>query len=314
MTNPYHELPQADFDVGGWCQGGGVRYLKQLTQPEARAREDTLNALFEGIPWGMSLSQVATSISTGAHALDRNEPVGKVAVAALASWQEEPTPKDVHAWREIWAGAGVLCDTVSSTVLTAGIRPKPSGNAVEKKLQLAADAGLPCVLTLFELESQPLELGLQHLFGVENPGILEDAVRKLGSRTPPIVCVSGFASVATARLLARDVTLKYHGDFDWNGLRIAHLLYERLEQRLKPWRFDIDAYEDGLARRKHGKTLPTEHVPADVGIFDPLCDHMQSAGAVVYEEDVVSVLLRDLEDHAAWLEANEADGDEHRLM
>lgn len=314
MTNPYHEPPQADFDVGGWCQGGGARYVKSQTAAEARAREEMLKDLFTGIPWEMPLSQVATSISVDTHALDRNKSAGKLAVAALASWQGYPTPKDGHAWREIWAGAGILCDTVSSTVLTAGIRPARLDNAVEQKLKLAADAGLPCVLTLFELESQSLELGLQHLFGVENPSVLEGALRTLGSRTPPIVCVSGFASVAVARLLVRDVTLKYHGDFDWNGLRIAHRLYERLEQRLKPWRFDIQDYDDGVETRTHATTLPTKGIPADVGVFDVLRERMECVKAAVYEEDVLAVLLADLEEDAARLEANETYGDEHGLM
>lgn len=314
MTNPYHELPQADFDVSGWCQKDGATHLKSLAAADARAREKMLNDLFVGIPWGMPLSQVATAISVDAHALDRDTPVGRFAVAALANWQGCPTPKDAHAWREIWAGASILSDTVSSTVLTAGIRPARLDSAVEQKLNLAADAGLPCVLTLFELEMQPLELGLQHLFGVENPSVLEDAVRRLGSRTPPIICVAGFASVATARLLARDVTLKYNGDFDWNGLRIAHLLYERLEQRLEPWRFDVQDYDEGLARCTHATTLPTKRIPADVGIFQPLRDHMQLVSGVVYEEDVVSVLLDDLEEYAIKLEAEEAFGEEHGLM
>ena len=99
-----------------------------------------------------------------------------------------------------------------------------------------------------------------------------------------------------------------------HGVCIAHLLYERLEQRLKPWRFDIQDYEKGRTSRKHSTTLSTERIPSDVGVFDALRVHMMSIGDVVYEEDVLNVLLGDLEDYAAKLEADEAYGEEHGLL
>src|ERR1700721_2022395 len=69
-------------------------------------------------------------------------------------------------------------------------------------------------------------------------------------RSPPLVCVGGQPSAAGWRLLdllaAGGAEFRYHGDFDWGGIRIACAVRQRVGQgqsHWQPWRYDRDAYE-----------------------------------------------------------------------
>jgi uncharacterized protein (TIGR02679 family) len=47
-------------------------------------------------------------------------------------------------------------------------------------------------------------------------------------------------------LAAGGAEFRYHGDFDWGGIRIASAVRQRVGQgqsRWQPWRYDKDAYE-----------------------------------------------------------------------
>jgi uncharacterized protein (TIGR02679 family) len=47
-------------------------------------------------------------------------------------------------------------------------------------------------------------------------------------------------------LAAGGAEFRYHGDFDWGGIRIARAVRQRVSQgqsHWRPWRYDRDAYE-----------------------------------------------------------------------
>ena len=68
----------------------------------------------------------------------------------------------------------------------------------------------------------------------ENPVVIAAAADELGSRCPPLVCVGGQPSAAGWRLLdllaAGGAEFRYHGDFDWGGIRIASAVRQRVGQ------------------------------------------------------------------------------------
>lgn len=297
----YHESPVANFDVDAWCSSRGNELAVGISASERHGWETTLRNLIHSIPCESSLARLGTEISSGPHALDRTRPLGKWIIAALADWQEARLPADAEEWRRLWSAAGVVCDPLSSTVLVAGLRTSERSTPVDEKLHVSTDGGLPCVLTLYELSKHPPDFGEQKVFGVENPAVIAEALARLGASVPAIVCVSGFASVAAARLLVGNLKVHYHGDFDWNGLRIAHRLHELLDDRLTLWRFSIEEYRAGLEKRSHSEQLPEGRVPTDVGLLQDLLDEMKATSAVVFEEDVLESLLQDLEEEAAQL-------------
>jgi uncharacterized protein (TIGR02679 family) len=83
--------------------------------------------------------------------------------------------------------------------------------------------------------------------------------------------------------------LRYHGDFDWGGLRIANVLFRRLPMR--PWGFDAAAYRTAAASIP-GRRLTTPSVIAswDAGLERAMLD----VGTAVEEEHVIDDLVADL--------------------
>ena len=76
-------------------------------------------------PGGESLSAFAARVTGRAHALDEGSPLGTLALGAARALAglEAPGPDEspAEARREAWAAVGVLCDELSSIVLTLGL-------------------------------------------------------------------------------------------------------------------------------------------------------------------------------------------------
>ena len=139
----------------------------------------------------------------------------------------------------------------------------------------------------------------------ENPVVIAAAADELGSHCPPLVCVGGQPSAAGWRLLdllaAGGTEFRYHGDFDWGGIRIASAVRQRVshgQSRWQPWRYDTDAYEaaatavlavQAVARlpRLAGEPVAT---PWDPG----LAAAMARRGVRIEEELSLDNLLADL--------------------
>jgi uncharacterized protein (TIGR02679 family) len=133
----------------------------------------------------------------------------------------------------------------------------------------------------------------------ENPGIVVAAADRFGGRCGPIVCTEGMPSAAVLDLLQRlragDARLRFHADFDWGGLRIGNILYERFQAR--PWRFTSCEYRQ--AAKPQDAQVRLSGTPS-VASWDPeLAPMMQEAGQAVFEEQCVDELLEDL-----WLGAH----------
>jgi Protein of unknown function C-terminus (DUF2399) len=86
--------------------------------------------------------------------------------------------------------------------------------------------------------------------------------------------------------------LKYHGDFDWPGVRIAnHVMYAFGAQ---PWRLDAVDYESALPSTPRQKyALTGAPVPAAWSVA--LARTMQTHGVAIPEEALAPSLLQDLQ-------------------
>ena len=83
--------------------------------------------------------------------------------------------------------------------------------------------------------------------------------------------------------------LAYHGDFDWGGIRIGNVVFDRLPART--WRFDAAAYR-AVAGAQRGHRLRGSAVTAS---WDPdLQPAMEATGRAIEEEHVLDHLLTDL--------------------
>jgi uncharacterized protein (TIGR02679 family) len=107
------------------------------------------------------------------------------------------------------------------------------------------------VLTLRQLRQPPrLRSTGTNISICENPVVTAEAADRLGTAAQLLVCVGGQPGAAAMTLLRnlaeQGAQLRYHGDFDWGGLRIGNVVFGRLP--VVPWRFDSAAY---LRRDRH---------------------------------------------------------------
>ena len=255
---------------------------------------------------GVPIGRLAAECCGDAHALDDGHPAGTLALSAVRALAGLPFAAEMSAdsRRTGWAAAGVHLDDLSSLVLCVGL-PGDTHTALGRLLTLYRETGQPAMLTLRQLRSHDEVLSAGLVRVCENPVVIAAAADELGRCCPPLVCVGGQPSAAGWKLLdllaAGGAEFRYHGDFDWGGIRIASAVRQRVSQgrsRWQPWRFDRDAYEaaattasavQAAARlpRLAGEPVAT---PWDPGLAAAMARH-----AVRIEEELsLDTLLADL--------------------
>jgi uncharacterized protein (TIGR02679 family) len=238
-------------------------------------------------------TRLAADATGDPHALDDDRPLSRLVTAQLAARAAEPRPSSAVARRGLWQRFGVLLDEASTDVLVLGIQPLPGGPLAAA---LRGLAGWQFRLTLGQLVREPLRFppGLE-VFVCENVTVLSAAEQRLGAACPPLVCVEGWPSSAAwvlfDALAASGAAFRYHGDFDWAGLRIAALVRERTGAQA--WRFDAAGYTAALERFAERTRPLSDPAPAAVAA-GPLAAAMLQAGRELHEEVVLDDLLTDL--------------------
>lgn len=284
--------------------GGSVPRTRELAE---RALTVLAALPADGIP----LPVFADRVLGDPHGLDDGQRLTGVVLRALAFLLDDVPGES----RETWRRMGVEGDALSSTVLVAGFGPGATeGGSAAAVLPACAEAGEAAVLTLQQVRSALPSLasplpgrggisgdrsgpavdgrpGLVHV--VENPSVMASALARFGSDCPPLVCVSGWPSAAGMLFLramsAAGAEVRYHGDLDGDGLRIAAHVVARAQAL--PWRMTTNDYEHARSRRPHGPPVGrVTDVPWDSGLAAAL----RRDGIAVPEESVVDDLLADL--------------------
>ena len=239
---------------------------------------------------GIHLAELAAKTTGDSHSLDPGMPLSTLVLRAAALVGGMADWNDRSERREAWAKVGVVCDDLSSAVLSLGLSARGT-SLTDRALLLHAEAGEPYRLSLRQLSRDRLSLDVgRRVFVCENPAVVSAAASRLGARSAPLICIEGQPSTAARNLLetitATGAELYYHGDFDWAGLRIGNLVMAR--HRAKSWRFDSEAYEaapDGTALEGTAVTASWD---------DKLADMMTRRAVAVHEEALLDVLLPDL--------------------
>jgi uncharacterized protein (TIGR02679 family) len=291
---PLEAAVAARPQLAGWAAGlrstGLVRRLAGAPDAAASLLAD-LAAVIGNLPAaGEPLGRLAARMTGSAHALDADRPLATLALGAAQALSGLPDGSGAEWRREVWAAVGVLCDEVSTTVLTLGL-PGDTRTGTGRALAAWHEAGQPAVLTLRQLVRDPLLQPGPQIFICENPVVVSSAADQLGAASLPLVCTSGQPSAAVLHLLrqltAAGAVLHYHGDFDWGGLRIGNVVFARVSAT--PWRFRTADY---LAAAHRGQRLTG--TPAVAAWDHGLDAAMREAGVAVEEEHVIDDLLTDL--------------------
>lgn len=230
------------------------RCLVSAESREERARE-ILRVVGAAREAGqIRLGVLAARLFGDAHALDRNRALGRAVArylslqgADLEAWMDPLL--EAGAWAEAWAGAGVICDGVSSQVLVLNLPLVGDAPAVGLS---AATPGEPVWLTLRSLGGRlALADGVAEVYVCENPVVVEEAADRLGGASKPLVCTFGIPSLATHRLLgALEAKLLVRADADATGWGIVRGLMDRYPAA-ELWRMPEDAvgYEEEVLDR-----------------------------------------------------------------
>lgn len=253
--------------------------LTRAPDAEALARQAVaVRALLPASPARLR-TELAGTVTGDAHALDEGQTLAAVVLRGLAGGAP---PATVGLRRGLWEEFGVLADTVSTSVLTLGLRPAAAGPR-EQALRDAADRGDPVHLTPWDLRRLDVGLAGERVLVVENPSVLESFAARHGGQFA-VVCTAGWPAAVALELLDRvGVPLDYHGDFDWRGVEMCSWLMDR--RGVQPWRMSAADY---LAAPGGGPLTGREATTP----WDPaLSAAMRQRGVAVHEEQVVGALL-----------------------
>lgn len=265
----------------------------------------SLAAVLDALPVDSEpLGVLARRVLGDAHALDAARPLGRLAQAVVGAAYGFSDPANLPA-RDAWAAAGVVLSSVSSTVVCLGVGGSgtaraPQASATATMLEAMRTARMPLVLTLDQVRSGGVvPLSADEMVHVcENPTIVEVVAGRWAQATtaavPILVCTYGQPSTAVVHLLrtltSAGAECRYHGDFDWGGLRIASALARHVEWT--PWRFTTADYLAAVAAGHPSRQLTGS--PAESGWDPALAETMAATGEVVEEEAVADLLAADL--------------------
>lgn len=268
---------------------------------------------------GISRAQLAAEVLGDAHALDPGESIAALVLRACravmtssssesdqdAAASQSEFVEDVSAdadddeeldrsIRSQWAGVGVAVNELSAPVLLLNI-PVIGDSSSDEIVRAASKDAQPVHLSLRTLlRSAPTWDVANVVVSVcENPSIVAAAADRLHTTCAPLLCTDGMPGAAQ-RILMQELAeagaiLRYHGDFDWAGVRIGNFVMNQC--KAIPWRFGADDY---LATSNFiGRPLdPNANVVASWDVA--LADAMIAQGREVHEEQLIDVLLDDL--------------------
>lgn len=304
--------------------GAGYRTLRELYKLDQHSAMfimqiviRALNTIFMEAEMGrtpMVRLPVLSALCCGdAHALDSNQPAGRLLIAVLrdrlfgqAEQNEieyenelveamEQEGSETLRLRELYRNFGIGDDDISSIVYWF---VPASGMTVS-----------PEVWTLRQVEQEEGIPRCSSIFIVENPAVFStilDSIKlpMLSHKAPSaLICTSGPASAAAIRWIQRslsvsnaDCKLHYSGDFDVKGISMGETLASLFPSKFTPWHFGGDTYQKYVGRN-HGlafDNLDLQKLQKQTVSWDhELAYLMAQTGFKVHQETFVEELVRD---------------------
>ncbi|MGW8847974.1 DUF2399 domain-containing protein [Streptomyces xiamenensis] len=238
---------------------------------------DALAAATSQLPHipAVSLAKLSHDCAGDPHYFDLDTTAGIRLVAAIAELTNRPAPSRPDLVRALLADYGVIADRLSATVLLYQVQAVGDG-PVDRRLR---EAATPVALTLLDLTRTPPTLAPQVLTVVENPSVLEAAMA-CGSPVP-LVCTSGQLSSVDHTLLQlavdQGIHLRYSGDLDGSGLRIA-------EYVARTYGAELVAMDSSTVQEAGSEPSSVSLGPALETGEETAWDALRAGGRVIFQE------------------------------
>ncbi len=272
--------------------------LKRIAGGDHQAAQGLLDqavSLVKQVPFAaIRLAELAAATTGNSHSLDKGFPLSALVIRYSRQLTQAAEWKTAAGRRDAWESLGVLCDEVSGPVLVLNLRAD-SESLTGRALNLHADAGEPYRISVRQLRRQPPTFHPQTtgsiIFVCENPTVVDVAANKLGRACRPLMCLDGQPKTGGRMLLdalaKAGYELRYHGDFDWDGVRIGNTITQA--HGATSWRFGATDYAEAPKGESSLVGLPV--TPS----WDPqLGELMAQVGKCVHEEILLEALLSDL--------------------
>ena len=257
-----------------------------------------------------ALAVLADTVFGDPHALDVGAPAAGLFDRALARLNPEldsPLSRGAEGRDELLSASGIAKDRTSPKVDVFGLRSICPGYAHLREHPLATFS----LRALEGMRGGHLRAAGDVAFVVENPPVFDQIVERLlplpSDLRPTVVCTNGQLNLADRLLLAElqagGAGLRYAGDFDPAGLRIARSVLERYPNSATLWRMTADDYRRAL--RPDSPRLQAAEIPHFEGALVTVGDAMRDVGRAGYQEALLADLAEDVMEIAFTLAVTE---------
>ena len=249
----------------------------------------------------------AQKVTGNPHFFDITRPAGSILVNALACLANVGPESNVTSpeWSaEILATRNILRDDSTNGISCSGITGV-RGKTRSMWMVAAAEEGSTFNLPLREVIRwdyfEPVHGESVHV--VENPGVfaslVDEHVENHG-QVPCLICSGGQFSMATwilfGKLIKSGAIVHYSGDFDPEGLLMAHKLKERYPEQVEFWRLTREDY----LRAKPSELIESENRLTQLkGVtaagLQGARDAIATVQKVAYQEALLEFLFDDIE-------------------
>lgn len=256
-------------------------------------------SIVKQIPFdSVRLAELAAAETGNSHALDQGERLGSLVIRYARQLDESASWTRTQERRDAWETLGILCDELSAPVLVLNLRADDE-SFTGKALTLHAESGEPYRVSVRQLRRSGTRFTVAvtgtDVFVCENPTVVDVAANRLGRQSKPLICIDGQPKTASRLLLdaiaEAGCRIHYHGDFDWDGIRIGNKIMQR--HRAVSWRFRAADYLACVGASDH----KLKGKPAVAAWDSELAALIEKCGICLHEEQVLDDLIADLTPH-----------------
>lgn len=285
-----------------------TRWIRALYREDDARLAELLGRVFEAYrelsgESDMELLPLFAQRTTGnPHAFDSSQLTGRLLTHCLYvrsvtdGAEDTGMPRSSEELNDLYARFGLTRDDLWSFVTCRGLVAS-TADGTHPLWQAAAetDSVLNVPVKMLRDITEVKPAAGRDVWIVENSGVCSALIDLVPDT--PIICTHGqFRSSAWMLLdllAAEDVTFRYSGDFDPEGLQMAQRLIDRHPERVELWRMDAESYRMAMSEEDiSGRAAKLDGL-SDPGLIE-LARELRRSGKAGYQEGLLEQLASDM--------------------